>query len=109
MPKVGKYCKAYPVKRLSQFPGWAEYVNYMRKKDWPRAETESEMASALKDDDFLFLQEDFCVTDGIFLDENIVFSQVTPEWMDFCKSALGFEIPDHITPDSGRPREKSDS
>jgi hypothetical protein len=33
------------------------------------------------------------VTDGIFLDENIIFDEVTPEWMDFCTNTLKFDIP----------------
>ena len=24
MPKVGRYCKAYPVERLREFEGWGE-------------------------------------------------------------------------------------
>ena len=31
----------------------------------------------LTENDFLYLQENFQVTDGIFIDENIVFAEVT--------------------------------
>lgn len=27
------------------------------------------------------------------MDEDIVFDDVTPEWIDFCKNALKFETP----------------
>ena len=78
MARLGKYCKAYQVAALREFEQWAS----------PRD---------LNDDDVLFLQEDFTVTDGVFLDENVVFNQITPEWETFCKTKLGFEIPSHIT------------
>jgi hypothetical protein len=31
------------------------------------------------------VQKNFTVTDGIFVDENIIFSDVTPEWIEFCE------------------------
>ncbi|HEY6807132.1 MAG TPA: hypothetical protein VI306_26385 [Pyrinomonadaceae bacterium] len=49
----------------------------------------------LTDSDFLYLQENFVVTDDIFIDENIVFDQVTPEWIEFCKNTLAFEVPSY--------------
>ena len=47
----------------------------------------------LTDDAFLYLQENYVVTDGIFIDENIIFDDVTSEWFDFCQNTLEFEIP----------------
>jgi hypothetical protein len=38
------------------------------------------------------------VTDGVFLDENIIFDKISPEWEDFCKSTLNFEVPDFSLP-----------
>ena len=32
--------------------------------------------SASDEDDFLYLQENFTLTDGIFIDENIVFDDI---------------------------------
>jgi len=29
------------------------------------------------------------ITDGIFIDENIIFSDVTPEWIEYCCSVMG--------------------
>ncbi len=31
------------------------------------------------------------MTDGIFLDENVIFDQTTPEWNGFCKNSPEFE------------------
>ena len=87
MSKMAKYCKAYPITRLREFSGWTEKSENARKdNDAPRR---------LTDADFLYLQEDLVVTDGIFIDENIIFDNVTPEWTDFCKQKLGFEAPDY--------------
>jgi hypothetical protein len=82
MKKMGRYCKAYEVRRLAEFPGWAE------KARGKAASEDGERA-------FYFLQEDFTVTDGIFLGENVVFDDVTPEWVEFCKGTLDLRVPEH--------------
>jgi len=92
MPRLGKYCKAYPVKRLKQFSTWTSQVAYQKNEKTLVDDRETEIARELKDNDYLFLQEDYRVTDGIFLDQNIVFDQVTPEWKEFCQKELGFMI-----------------
>lgn len=51
----------------------------------------------LTDDDFLYLQENYVVTDGIFKDENIIFDKITPQWKEFCQSNLAFEMPIYET------------
>lgn len=87
MSKMGKYCKAYMIPSFREFSGWTENSQNARKEnDSPRQ---------LTDADFLYLQENFVVTDGIFIDENVIFDNVTPEWTDFCKNVLKFEIPDY--------------
>jgi len=97
MPKVGKYSKAYPLKLFRQFPGWTENLKNSRKI---RKEINGEIVEVereLSDSQYLYLQENFAVTDGIFLDENIIFSDVTPAWIDFCRNVLGasFPTPEH--------------
>ena len=78
MATMGKYCKAYALKKLREFGGWTE-----------RAERE------LSDDDYVYVQENYVVTDGIFKDEGIIFDDVSPERIAYCHEALGFEIPDY--------------
>ena len=95
MATLGKYCKAYQVATLRQFEQWAKGVGHLKNEGAGTSETVS--PRELNDDDVLFVQEDFTVTDGVFLDENVVFDQVTPEWKNFCKTELGFEVPSHIT------------
>jgi hypothetical protein len=87
MSKMGKYCKAYMIPNFRKFSGWTEISGNVRKEnDSPRQ---------LTDADFLYLQENFVVTDGIFMDENVIFANVTPEWIDFCENVLKFEVPNY--------------
>jgi hypothetical protein len=100
MAKMGRYCKAYPVTRLREFSGWSENAQNTRKEKRVADGKELELPRILTDSDHLYVQENHVVTDGVFIDENIVFDNVTPEWMDFCKNALRFQIPSHaaVTP-----------
>ena len=77
MKKMGTYCKAYPIERLREFQSW------------------SGNAAEPAELNFLYLQENFVVTADIFIDEQVVFDSVTPEWIDFCKNSLKFELPSH--------------
>ncbi|MBP5972980.1 hypothetical protein HW132_09590 [Brasilonema sp. CT11] len=93
MATMGKYCKAYSLKKLRQFNHWTEHSENTRKEKQQVDGQEVEVKRELTDDDFLYLQENYVVTDGIFKDENIIFDMITPEWQDFCKNRLLFEIP----------------
>src|ERR1043165_6440645 len=89
MTILGKYCKAYPLHQLRQFPGWIEKPDNARMI---RREVDGqtvEIARKLTDADYVYLHRNFTVTDGIFIDENIIFSDVTPEWIEYCRSVLG--------------------
>lgn len=97
MKNLGKYCKAYPVRMLREFDGWTEDLENLRKESQPEGGTEPRPRNALKDDDYLYLQENYVVTDGIFIDENIIFGNVTPEWKGFCTQVLKFEVPSYET------------
>ena len=52
-----------------------------------------EEARALTDEDYVYVQRNLTVTDGIFVDENIIFSDVTPDWIEFCQTVLGLGNP----------------
>ncbi|WDD36966.1 hypothetical protein PQG02_34605 (plasmid) [Nostoc sp. UHCC 0926] len=93
MATIGKYCKAYPMQKLQQFSQWTENAGNTRKEKKEVDAKELEINRELTDDEFLYLQENYVVTDGIFKDENIIFDNVIPEWIDFCKNILLFEIP----------------
>lgn len=88
MSTLGKYCRAYPLAQLRKFHGWIEKADGARVV---RKEIDGEIvetARTLTDDDYVYLQLNYTVTDGIFVDENIIFSDVTPEWIDFCQKVL---------------------
>jgi hypothetical protein len=38
----------------------------------------------------VYVQRNFTVTDGLFIDENIIFDDVTPAWIEFCRDVLGY-------------------
>lgn len=93
MATMGKYCKAYSLKKLRQFSQWTENPENTRKEKKEVAGKVVEVNRRLTDDEFLYLQENYVVTDGIFKDENIIFDNITPEWKEFCHKELAFEIP----------------
>ncbi len=92
MAIVGKFCKAYPLQKFREFPGWKEDAHNARKV-WKEIDGETrEVERELKETDYFYLQDNFTVTDGIFMGENVIFSDVTPEWMEFCRTALAFIV-----------------
>ena len=109
MATMGKYCKAYPLTKLRQFSQWTEQLENVRKDLQLVDGEEVEVARKLTDDDFLYLQENYVVTDGIFLDKNIIFDNVTPEWKEFCHQTLLFEIPvyESVTVNTSTVQEQS--
>lgn len=87
MTQTGSYCKAYPVERFKAFTGWSEKPS--------AATTGSESPSEYP---HFFLQENFTVTRGIYVDEEVVFDEVTDAWKEFCRTELQFEVPDYAKP-----------
>lgn len=94
MPNMGRYCKAYLVKSLREFDGWTENAANARPADDVDAQ-EGLAPRALTEDDILYLQENYVVTDGIFIDEHVIFDSVTPAWVEFCHQTLEFEVPEY--------------
>ena len=93
MKTMGKYCKAYSIQKLRQFSQWTENKQNTRTETKTVDAQEVEVQRELTEDDFLYLQENYVVTDGIFKDENIIFDKITPEWKEFCDTVLKFEVP----------------
>lgn len=91
MSVIGKYCKAYLVRRLREFNGWSGGARNVKKA---KADGEDAFVErAFEDDDILYLQENYTVTGGIFIDEYVVFDDVTHAWIEFCETGLKFEVP----------------
>lgn len=88
MPTLGKYCKSFKLSRFRQFPGWRENAENTRLVKREVAGDIVEVPRELTDDDYVYLHGNYTVTDGIFIDENIIFSDITPEWIEFCDDLL---------------------
>jgi hypothetical protein len=97
MSIIGKYCKSYKLSQLRQFPGWTEKAENTRRIKKEVDGEIVEVARQLTDDDYVYLHGNYTVTDGIFIDENIIFSDVTPEWIEFCCDVLGQTPPKEKT------------
>ena len=98
MASMGRYCKAYLASRFREYPSWSPNIANLRPPE-STEENAGELRTELKDDDILYLQENLIVTDGIFIDANVVFDHVTPEWSSFCHEQLGFKVPDELLAD----------
>jgi hypothetical protein len=93
MSIIGKHCKSFPLGMLRRFPNWTENPENARKM---RKEIEGEAVEVpreLTDSNYLYVQQNFTVTDSIFLDENIIFDKVTADWIEFCIHELGVKFP----------------
>lgn len=101
MAEMGNYCKAYEAKQLRAYPAWKEKVDDLRPETQEVDGEEVEVKrDAIADDDVLYIQEDYTVTDDIFKDEHVVFDDVTDEWKRWVSEDLQpepFEVP-HYEP-----------
>lgn len=110
-PQMGRYCKAYLAKQFRQFPGWSENLQNLReevKVDEDGVE-QVFMRPEIQENDVLYLQEDYIVTDDIFNNKFIVFEKVDEEWKAFCDNTLGFKLPAHMRPEDAvfKPAEEA--
>jgi len=96
----GNYARAYLLGDLRKFSDWRE-----EKTNW-KAENNGD-SNELSDDDVVFLQEDFTVTQLIWPGENVIFNQTTPEWIAFCTKELQFKVPDDFDLIAANPIAKS--
>src|SRR5690242_18226552 len=96
MATLGRYCKAYSLKQLREFSGWSEKIHHVKRKP-PAALQPGDEMQPLTDESYVYMQENYSVTAGIFKDEDLLFEAVTPEWIEYCRSILKFELPDYLT------------
>lgn len=73
-----KYCTAYHLGDLRRYSEWT---------------SDSE---DLKDDDVVFLHQDYTVTKSMWAGEDVIFNNVTEQWKDFCNTELKFAVPDSL-------------
>ena len=98
------YARAYLLGELRKFTDWHE-----EKINWKETIPADENGNSreLSDDDVVFLQEDFTVTQLIWPGENVIFNRITPEWRDFCTQELQFKVPDDFDLIASVPAAKS--
>lgn len=92
MSEIGRYCKAYLASSLRAYPKWKEKPEGLRQLDPAGARR-----TCLKDDDIIYLHENYYVTDDVFTDDHVIFDDVTDEWRTFCALTLKFKAPDDIS------------
>ena len=93
-----KYCKAYYLCDLRKFANWTENrINWkITREDISGDKDQNNEEGEFKDEDVVFIHEDYTVTKLMWHNENVIFNQVTPEWRDFCTNVIRFEVPDDI-------------
>lgn len=92
-----KYCKAYHLSDFRQFPNWTESkINWKEKDDDGAASKRGRDESVLSGDQVVFIHQDYTVTESMWHNENVIFNQVTPEWVEFCTTSLKFKVPDDL-------------
>jgi hypothetical protein len=97
MATMGKYCKAYYAGSFRQYPGWSATLQHLQKNtDRSGSAGASAPLLPVEDEDILYLQDTYVVTDGIFLDEHVVFDDASDDWRRFCQDTLQFSIPDDV-------------
>jgi hypothetical protein len=78
MPTMSSYCKAYALQDLRAYGKWVDTFEHA--------------STAPENDIYLYVHDNFVVTEGIFVDEGIVFNDVTTEWKEYCQGILGFDV-----------------
>lgn len=77
-----KYCKAYHLKDLRQFPAWG---------------AQNQEDEELTDETIVYLWDDFTVVKSpVLANQGVLWQSVTPEWEAFCHETLHFEIPEDL-------------
>lgn len=79
MANLGRYCKAYYLSELRAFPGWSE----------PPAAGDQRRP----DDTIVYVHEQFTVTEGLAVDEGVLFRGADDAWVSFCRETLRYEPP----------------
>ena len=77
-----KYCKAYHIQDVRKF------------QDWESQQIPSE--TELSNESVVYLWDDYTVTTSPIHQDTLLFTQVTPQWREFCLQSLHFTIPEDL-------------
>jgi hypothetical protein len=87
-----KYCKAYHLEALREFPNWGEKRINWKNRDGEDGNPEG----AFTNDKIVFIHQDFSVTESVWHNENVIFDEVDSAWQEFCSGRLNFQVPDDL-------------
>ncbi len=85
------YSKAYPLKSLREFAGWSE-----GRINWKEGDEADGAGDPPADEGVVYVHHDLSVTQSMWHGEKVIFNEVSPEWEEFCRNALGFQVPDDL-------------
>jgi len=92
-----KYCKAYYLKDLRVFPGWSESrINWKEKNVDNQSDDDNVSEHEFTDDDVVFIHQDHTATRSMYYGEDIIYNEITPEYIDFLENTLDFKVPDDL-------------
>jgi hypothetical protein len=84
------YCRAYPLAEMQRYPGWPATAV-------PAAgDVDADEAAGDPGAEVVFLHDDMTVTAAIWPGEDVLFADITPEWVEFCATELRFAVPDEL-------------
>jgi len=98
MPTMSSYCKAYPAPRLREFPHWQEKVaplSVTAAGATPAGDPVAESADSATEE-YYYLHDNYTVTAGVFVDQDVAFDAITDDWKRFCADRLEFEVPAEV-------------
>jgi hypothetical protein len=84
-----EYCKAYYIGDLRKYSHWSEQTVHRTAAEGGRDE------SAIQES-VVFVHQDYTVTASMWRNENIIFNDVTPSWVEFCANNLNFSVPNDL-------------
>lgn len=90
------YCKAFRLEALRAFPHWTETEanrSEEARDEVPGNGQTQTISNARAGDTIVYLHENYVVTSLMWKDEDILFDQITPEWIQFCRETLEFQLP----------------
>jgi len=107
MANLGRYCKAYYLKEIRNFPGLGKPDPMTAQEGQAQAAGSAPGSVDLPDDAIVYLHDDFSVTSGIARDEEVIFRSDAPAWESYCQEALKFEVPVWRSEDGMKPEPAS--
>jgi len=84
-PNGVTYCQAFPVSQLRRFAAWKESES-----------SSTNGRRTLADDDLVYLHQDYSVTESMWHNENVIFTDESSAWREFCTNELGFKVPSEL-------------